>query len=250
MAMNIVSPLDSPSFEPTMTTPPATTATATATSTDTISSTATTTTPSTTSDTTTMAPAAPATGGLRRNNTLKAYLANKNKIKERQAINVIVDPNILKESADEHDAPAYKRASPTVSDSSDSDVASPRSPSQLMSPVSGKRIDTDLEALDRQKKVIEEQLASITQQLNQQEGAQSTAIAAGSETSTTGATNTTSHLSKSQLLEEKSRLCEQLDQLMKQRRELLQSWARDYKNLKRSGSLAKRQEDLFWVTTA
>ncbi|KAG0332409.1 hypothetical protein BG000_010039, partial [Podila horticola] len=131
MAMNIVSPLDTSSFEPA-------------------------TTVASPSSTTT----APATGGLRRNNTLKAYLANKNKIKERQAINVIVDPNVLKES----DENTYKLASA----SSDSD-ASPQSPTNLMSPVSGKRIDTDLDALDKQKKTIEEQLAAITQQLNQLE---------------------------------------------------------------------------------
>ncbi|KAG0017630.1 hypothetical protein BGZ81_010648 [Podila clonocystis] len=212
MAMNIVSPLETPSFEPTTTvaSPPSTTT-------------------------------APATGGLRRNNTLKAYLANKNKIKERQAINVIVDPNVLKES----DENTYKPASA----SSDSDAASPQSPTNLMSPVSGKRIDTDLDALDKQKKTIEEQLAAITQQLNQLE-APTSPFAITTAPALAPSTTTASVMSKSQLVEEKSRLCESLDQVMKQRRELLQSWARDYKNLKRSGSLAKRQEDMFWVTTA
>ncbi|KAF9283380.1 hypothetical protein BGZ74_001935 [Mortierella antarctica] len=211
MAMNIVSPLDTPSFEPatTVASPPST---------------------------------APTTGGLRRNNTLKAYLANKNKIKERQAINVIVDPNVLKES----DENTYKPASA----SSDSDAASPQSPTNLMSPVSGKRIDTDLDALDKQKKTIEEQLAAITHQLNQLEAPTSPFAITTAPVLSPSTTAAASVMSKSQLVEEKTRLCESLDQVMKQRRELLQSWARDYKNLKRSGSLAKRNEDLFWVTTA
>ncbi|KAF9320564.1 hypothetical protein BG006_002757 [Podila minutissima] len=211
MAMNIVSPLDTPSFEPatTVASPPST---------------------------------APTTGGLRRNNTLKAYLANKNKIKERQAINVIVDPNVLQES----DENTYKPAST----SSDSDAASPQSPTNLMSPVSGKRIDTDLDALDKQKKTIEEQLAAITQQLNQLEAPTSPFAITTAPALSPSTTAAASVMSKSQLVEEKSRLCESLDQVMKQRRELLQSWARDYKSLKRSGSLAKRNEDQFWVTTA
>jgi len=215
MAMNIVSPQDTPSFEPatTVTSPPSTTT-------------------------------APATG-LRRNNTLKAYLANKNKIKERQAINVIVDPTVLKES----DENPYKTNRSPVSDSSDSDAASPQSPTNMMSPISGKRIDTDLDALDKQKKAIEQELAAITQQLSQLDPPTSP-FAITRAPALIATSPTTSVMSKSQLVEEKTRLCESLNQVMKQRRELLQSWARDYKNLKRSGSLAKRQEDQFWVTTA
>ncbi|KAF9390708.1 hypothetical protein CPB97_008557 [Podila verticillata] len=216
MATNIVSPLDTPSFEPatTVASPPSPTT-------------------------------APATGGLRRNNTLKAYLANKNKIKERQAINVIVDPTVLKET----DETPYKANRSPMNDSSDSDAASPRSPTSMMSPISGKRIDTDLDALDKQKKTIEQELAAITQQLSQLDPPTSPFAITRAPT-LTATSPTTSVMSKSQLVEEKTRLCESLDQVMKQRRELLQSWARDYKNLKRSGSLAKRQEDQFWVTTA
>ncbi|KAF9434942.1 hypothetical protein BGZ76_007161 [Entomortierella beljakovae] len=144
--------------------------------------------------------------GLRRGNTLKAYLANKNKLKERQAINVVVDPSIIQQTIDE---------------SSASDK-SPHSPNNITSPVSGRRIDSDLDAIDQEKKGIEEQLFNITQQLSQQPD-------------------------QPTLLEERTRLCQELDILLKKRRELLQSWARDYKNLKRSGSLAKKHEDPFWL---
>ncbi|KAF8949029.1 hypothetical protein BGZ47_000101 [Haplosporangium gracile] len=186
---------------------------------------------------------ATSTGGLRRKNTLKAYLANKNKLKERQAINVIVDPSVLQRedsSGSEHEAESKT-------------PFSPNSPTNMMSPVSGKRIDTDLETLDDEKKAIEDQLAAITQQLNGKSPSSS------SPSSPTGATsNITGAISGSPfetaneaaLIEKRTRLCAELDSIIKRRRELLQSWARDYKNLKRSGSLAKRQEDLFWVTTA
>ncbi|KAF9110330.1 hypothetical protein BGX27_006484 [Mortierella sp. AM989] len=147
--------------------------------------------------------------GLRRGNTLKAYLANKNKLKERQSINVIVDPNALHQTIDESSSP-------------EGDALN------SLSPKSGRRIDSDLEAIDKEKKGIEEQLSNITQQLNQ----------------------STPHPDQSTLLEDRTRLCQELDALLMKRRELLQSWTRDYKSLKRSGSLAKRQEDSLWVTTA
>ncbi|KAF9133302.1 hypothetical protein BGW39_010119 [Mortierella sp. 14UC] len=185
-----------------------------------------------------------ATGGLRRKNTLKAYLANKNKLKERQAINVIVDPSVLARedsSGSEHEA--------------EKTPFSPISPTNLMSPVSGKRIDNDLETLDDEKKAIEDQLTALTQQLNGKSPSSS------APSSPTGATSTTAGVTaagaspfeakdEAALIEKRARLCAELDSIIKRRRELLQSWARDYKNLKRSGSLAKRQEDLFWVTTA
>ncbi|KAF9360423.1 hypothetical protein BGX26_009410 [Mortierella sp. AD094] len=149
--------------------------------------------------------------GLRRGNTLKAYLANKNKLKERQAINVIVDPTVLQQTIDE-------------SSGSEAEVLSPLSPNNIASPVSGRRIDSDLDAIDKEKKGIEEQLSNITQQLNQ----------------------STPQPDQSSLTAERTRLCQELDVLLKKRRELLESWTRDYKTLKRSGSLAKRQEDPFW----
>lgn len=185
-----------------------------------------------------------ATGGLRRKNTLKAYLANKNKLKERQAINVIVDPSVLQRedsSGSEHEADSKT-------------PFSPNSPTNnLMSPVSGKRIDTDLETLDDEKKAIEDQLAAITQQLNgKSPSSPSSPTAAGATSYITGATSGSPFeaADEAALIEKRTRLCAELDSIIKRRRELLQSWARDYKNLKRSGSLAKRQEDLFWVTTA
>ncbi|KAG0276947.1 hypothetical protein BGZ95_006793 [Linnemannia exigua] len=187
---------------------------------------------------------AAATGGLRRKNTLKAYLANKNKLKERQAINVIVDPSVLARedsSGSEHET--------------EKTPFSPISPTNLMSPASGKRIDTDLETLDDEKKAIEDQLAAITQQLNGKSPSSSAPSSPTGATSTTaGATATGGSpfeaVDEAALIEKRTRLCAELDSIIKRRRELLQSWARDYKNLKRSGSLAKRQEDLFWVTTA
>ncbi|KAF9930240.1 hypothetical protein FBU30_000726 [Linnemannia zychae] len=179
-----------------------------------------------------------ATGGLRRQNTLKAYLANKNKLKERQAINVIVDPSVLQRddsSGSEHEG--------------ERTPFSPNSPSNLMSPVSGKRIDTDLETLDQEKKAIEDQLAAITQQLNGKSPSAPSSPTSG--LTSTGATGSPFEAAnEAELIEKRTRLCAELDTIIKKRRELLQSWARDYKNLKRSGSLAKRQEDLFWVTTA
>ncbi|KAF9294676.1 hypothetical protein BKA57DRAFT_448887 [Linnemannia elongata] len=185
-----------------------------------------------------------ATGGLRRKNTLKAYLANKNKLKERQAINVIVDPSVLQRedsSGSEHEADSKT-------------PFSPNSPTNLMSPVSGKRIDTDLETLDDEKKAIEDQLAAVTQQLNGKSPSSSapSSPTAGATSNITGATSGSPFeaADEAALIEKRTRLCAELDSIIKRRRELLQSWARDYKNLKRSGSLAKRQEDLFWVTTA
>ncbi|KAF9174499.1 hypothetical protein BGX21_002626 [Mortierella sp. AD011] len=159
--------------------------------------------------------ATPKGASLRRGNTLKAYLANKNKLKERQAINIIVDPTVIQQNVDESSA-------------SENEILSPLSPSNLVSPVSGRRIDSDLDAIDKEKKGIEEQLANITQQLNQ----------------------STPPPDQSSLTAERTRLCQELDLLLKKRRELLESWTRDYKSLKRSGSLAKRQQDTFWVTTA
>lgn len=227
----ILSPsMASPSFEPTMTT------------TSNSSSPA-----DTTSNNDTTLPSTPtgtaSTGtGLRRNNTLKAYLANKNKLKERQAINIIVDPTVLREEASgsDQDTPmSPERISPTT-------------PSALMSPgVSGKRIDTDLEALDSEKKQIEDQLASITQQLNQFSQPSSPINSNNpSNTNVLSPSLFPGMLTKEELTEKRTKLCQDLDEVLKRRRELLQSWARDYKSLKRSGSLAKRQEDLFWVTTA
>ncbi|KAF9272443.1 hypothetical protein BGZ68_002405 [Mortierella alpina] len=179
--------------------------------------------------------------GLRRNNTLKAYLANKNKLKERQAINIIVDPTVLREEASgsDQDMPmSPERTSPTT-------------PSALMSPgVSGKRIDTDLEALDSEKKQIEDQLASITQQLNQFSQPSSPINSNNPSNNVLSPSLFPGMLTKEELTEKRTKLCQDLDEVLKRRRELLQSWARDYKSLKRSGSLAKRQEDLFWVTTA
>ncbi|KAF9197388.1 hypothetical protein BGZ49_002206 [Haplosporangium sp. Z 27] len=152
--------------------------------------------------------------GLRRGNTLKSYLASKNKLKERQAINVIVDPTILQQTIDE-------------SSGSEEEPFTPLSPSNLTSPIVGRRIDSDLDVIDEEKKKIEEQLTSITSQLSQ-----------------------SAHPDESSLIEERTRLCQELNTLLKKRRELLESWTRDYKNLKRSGSLAKRKEDPLWVTTA
>ncbi|KAF9907320.1 hypothetical protein EC991_011142 [Linnemannia zychae] len=182
-----------------------------------------------------------ATGGLRRKNTLKAYLANKNKLKERQAINVIVDPSVLARedsSGSEHEA--------------EKTPFSPNSPTNMMSPVSGKRIDNDLEVLDAEKKAIEDQLAALTQQLNGKSPSSSAPSSPTGATSATAGTGASPFEAKDEaaLIEKRTRLCAELDSIIKRRRELLQSWARDYKNLKRSGSLAKRQEDLFWVTTA
>ncbi|KAF9181652.1 hypothetical protein BGZ51_007660 [Haplosporangium sp. Z 767] len=226
MAMNILAPVESPTYEQ-----PAMTADTT-----------------TTNNNTTPAPtttAAPGSGsGLRRNNTLKAYLANKNKLKERQAINVIVDPTVLREesSGSEQDGPRSPER-----------VTSPTSPDNLYgvsSPVSGRRIDTDLEALDQEKKKIEDQLANITQQLNQFNPSSVPTSPVNGSPATLSPSLFPGMETKEELLEKKTKLCADLDGLLKQRRELLQSWARDYKNLKRSGSLAKRHEDLFWVTTA
>lgn len=208
---------------------------------NTTSSTTTTADPKSTTD----GAATTATGGLRRKNTLKAYLANKNKLKERQAINVIVDPSVLQRedsSGSEHEAESKT-------------PFSPNSPTNLMSPVSGKRIDTDLETLDDEKKAIEDQLAAITQQLSGKSpssSSPSSPTAAGATSNITGATSGSPFeaADEAALIEKRTRLCAELDSIIKRRRELLQSWARDYKNLKRSGSLAKRQEDLFWVTTA
>jgi hypothetical protein len=212
MATNIITPSASPSYEPTMT--------SNASNTD-----------NNNNDTT-------ATGGLRRSNTLKAYLANKNKLKERQAMNVIVDPTIL-------------RGESSASDNEISPVLSPDAGplSSLVSPVSGRRIDTDLDELDKEKKLIEDQLAAVTQRLNQLQSPPTspTALAAGSVESSFVLP---SNLSKEELVEKRTKLCEDLNGLVAKRRELLQSWTRDYKVLKRSGSLAKKQEDLFWVTTA
>ncbi|KAG0215663.1 hypothetical protein BGX28_008909 [Mortierella sp. GBA30] len=179
--------------------------------------------------------------GLRRSNTLKAYLANKNKLKERQAINIIVDPTVLREESSGSDQ-----------DPLSPERTSPMSPSVLMSPgVSGKRIDTDLEALDAEKKEIEVQLASITQQLNQISSSSQTTTPVSNENSIVLSPSLfPGMLTKEELTEKKAKLCQDLDGLLKRRRELLQSWARDYKTLKRSGSLAKKQEDMFWVTTA
>ncbi|KAF9103104.1 hypothetical protein BGX29_003780 [Mortierella sp. GBA35] len=181
-------------------------------------------------------------GGLRRKNTLKAYLANKNKLKERQAINVVVDPSVLQR--DESSGSEHENESKTP--------FSPNSPTNLMSPgggIGGKRIDTDLETLDNEKKAIEDQLAAITQQLN---GKSPSSSAPSSPTATAGATGGSPFeaADEAALIEKRTRLCGELDSIIKRRRELLQGWTRDYKNLKRSGSLAKRQEDLFWVTTA
>ncbi|KAG0256757.1 hypothetical protein BG011_004334 [Mortierella polycephala] len=191
--------------------------------------------------------ATPGSGsGLRRKNTLKAYLANKNKLKERQAINVIVDPTVLREesSGSEQDGPH-----------SPEHALSPTSPDNhgVSSPVSGKRIDTDLDALDEEKKKIEEQLANITQQLNQFNPPSTPTSPINGPTATVATLSPSlfpGMETKEELLGKKTKLCADLDRLLKQRRELLQSWTRDYKNLKRSGSLAKRNEDLFWVTTA
>ncbi|GJJ69587.1 hypothetical protein EMPS_01934 [Entomortierella parvispora] len=179
--------------------------------------------------------------GLRRNNTLKAYLANKNKLKERQAINVIVDPALLEQN-NEHDdlsSPQQQRSTPPGSPFGSANA--------IMSPVSGKRIDTDLDAIDREKKAIEDQLALITQQLNNSQPSSPTV----QSTDIFSLFPEMSTLSKDELTTKRTNLLQELDSLMKRRRELLQSWARDYKSLKRSGSLAnKKQDDLFWVTTA
>ena len=181
--------------------------------------------------------------GLRRNNTLKAYLANKNKLKERQAINVIVDPSLLEQN-DEHDdlsSPQQQRSTPPGSPFGSSNA--------IMSPVGGKRIDTDLDAIDREKKTIEDQLALITQQLNN--SPPSSPAAESTDALSFSLFPGMSTLSKDELTVKRANLLQELDVLMKRRRELLQSWARDYKSLKRSGSLAnKKQDDVFWVTTA
>ncbi|KAG0245337.1 hypothetical protein B0O80DRAFT_434126 [Mortierella sp. GBAus27b] len=220
MATNILTPMASPSYEPTMT----------SNANDTNPTTAET----SNNDTT------PSTGGLRRKSTLKAYLANKNKLKERQAMNVIVDPTVL------------QRSDSSGSDNELSPVNSPPTGASVMSPMSGKRIDTDLEALDEKKKLIEAQLAAITQRLNQLQSPPSSPTSAPALTTESELPEVTlpSNLTKDELVERRTRLFEELNVLNQKRRELLQSWTRDYKNLKRSGSLAKRQEDLFWVTTA
>ncbi|KAG0349162.1 hypothetical protein BC939DRAFT_475693 [Gamsiella multidivaricata] len=224
MAMNVLSHTTSPSYELTMDSSSAPTAN----------------TDSTTDSTTTAASTKSGSGGLRRSNTLKAYLANKNKLKERQAINVIVDPTVLQHHGEssssdpEVDGPSSPLKSVPTTPSTGAPLMSP-----LMSPVSGRRIDTDLDVLDKEKKSIEEQLATITQQLNQLESSPSPSPSPSPVSP-----------SKEELVEKRTLFCSQLDALLQKRRELLQSWTRDYKSLKRSGSLAKRQDDLFWVTTA
>ncbi|KAF9915407.1 hypothetical protein BX616_006212 [Lobosporangium transversale] len=188
-------------------------------------------------------------GGLRRSSTLKAYLANKNKLKERQAINVIVDPTVLQRQKEESSSENEVTGS----------ALSPISPAGAfatgtpLSPVSGRRIDADLEALDKEKKQIEDQLAIITQRLHQISPPSSPTIAPITTTDASIPSSISSLFassSKEELQENKTRLCQELDVLLMKRRELLQSWTRDYKSLKRSGSLAKPKEDLFWVTTA
>lgn len=189
----------------------------------------------------------PSTGGatgLRRNNTLKAYLANKNKLKERQAINVIVDPALLEQN-NEHDdllsTPQQQRSTPPGSPFGSSNA--------ILSPVGGKRIDTDLDAIDQEKKAIEDQLALITQQLNNSQPSSPSVESTGALSFSLFPEMST--LNKDELTAKRTNLLQELDGLMKRRRELLQSWTRDYKSLKRSGSLAnKRKDDVFWVTTA
>ncbi|KAG0056444.1 hypothetical protein BGZ83_004951 [Gryganskiella cystojenkinii] len=174
--------------------------------------------------------------GLRRGNTLKAYLANKNKLKERQAINVIVDPALLEQNGQEDES--QQRPSPGSPFGSSNTIVSPVG--------GGKRIDTDLDLIDQEKKAIEDQLATITKQLNNSQPSSPVAEFANPFA------NSAIILNKDELLSKRTSLLQELEELMKRRRELLQSWARDYKNLKRSGSLVSRKkpEDLFWVTTA
>ncbi|KAG0005030.1 hypothetical protein BGZ65_012132 [Modicella reniformis] len=223
MATNILTPMASPSYEPNMT-----------------ANNDSNTTPTNPETSDNSATGSTESGGLRRSNTLKAYLANKNKMKERQAINVIVDPTVIQRGE---------------SSASENDL-SPLSPQRTLmspdggvfSPVSGRRIDADLEALDNEKRLIEGQLAAVTQRLQSPPSSPTSApvtTASGAELPPLP-----DNLTKDELIAKRTRLCEDLDALVKKRRELLQSWTRDYKNLKRSGSLAKRQEDLLWVTTA
>ncbi|KAG0318609.1 hypothetical protein BGZ99_005583 [Dissophora globulifera] len=223
MATNVLSPTTTTAYAPIMT---SSTSTNTGLASNTIAA-----------DTTTT----PAAGsGLRRGNTLKAYLANKNRLKERQAINVVVDPTILNQHREEASSSSDDNSSPQQQ----TRTAGPMSPDDLtkmlMSPVSGRRIDTELDALEKEKKSIDVQLSVITQQLS----SFSDAAASASPTS--------AHLpplvptaSKEELITRRTRLCEQLDTLMKKRRELLESWTRDYKNLKKAGSLSQPQQEVF-----
>ncbi|KAF8938706.1 hypothetical protein BGZ58_000312 [Dissophora ornata] len=213
MAMNVLAPRTNPSYSPIMTT-------------DSNDSSV-----NTSSDTT----VTNTRSGLRRSSTLKAYLANKNKLKERQAINIIVDPTVLKQ---QHDSSSSENELSPQRSAGPMSLLSPGARS-MMSPMSGRRIDTELDTLDQEKKAIEDQLSIITQQL-------SSFSAPTSPTLIMNVPAFTPSSSKEDLTEKRTKLCQELDVLMKKRRELLECWTRDYKTLKQSGSLAKRQEDQFW----
>ncbi|KAI1300983.1 hypothetical protein EDD11_005904 [Mortierella claussenii] len=201
--------------------------------------------PTTTSTTTTTTTTGSGTS-LRRGNTLKAYLANKNKLKERRAINIIVDPAVLQQQTEESSSgsEAETLRSPTSPLTATESLGGIMSP---MSPVSGRRIDTDLDALDKERRQIEDQLAAITRQLHRLSAPSSPTAAIATDINQSSLFSTST---KEELIENRTRLCGELDVVLTKRRELLQSWARDYKNLKRSGSLSKPKDDLFWVTTA
>ncbi|KAG0225495.1 hypothetical protein BGW42_004266 [Actinomortierella wolfii] len=187
------------------------------------------------------------TGGaaLGRKNTLKAYLANKHKLKERQAINIVTSNNT---------AGGVKDA--------------PGSPEDAMSPRTASRMEQSLEDLDRQKNKIEEQLAAITKEmLHYQPGHHyttatgTTIISSPTEGVAPSLFDTSADASASkvdsalpgvrplaELQQSKAALVAQLDQIIKERRTLLQSWSRDYKNLKRSGSLKQPSPENYWFS--
>ncbi|KAF9579280.1 hypothetical protein BGW38_004522 [Lunasporangiospora selenospora] len=175
-----------------------------------------------TTSTTTPAPASGS--GLGRRNTLKAYLANKNKLKERNAINIIVNPSVLHEN-------------PPLSSSPEKD--------SMLSPQ-----PTSPDGLFTQQLIQLSNPSSPTATSPTSTAAAAAAAAEAFGLVDLDSTALSPMASKEELKQQKAQLCQDLDEVMKQRRALLQSWARDYKNLKRSGSLAKRQDDLFWVTTA
>ncbi|KAF9974619.1 hypothetical protein BGZ73_001917 [Actinomortierella ambigua] len=191
----------------------------------------------------------PAPGGaaLGRKNTLKAYLANKHKLKERQAINIVTNNG--------------------NTTSTTTGTAEPGSP-DAMSPRTASRMEQSLEELDRQKNKIEESLAALTKEmLNYQPGHHyttatgTTIISSPTDGVSQSLFDTDGDASKvapdaalpgvrplSELQQSKAALVSQLDQIIKERRTLLQSWSRDYKNLKRSGSLKQPSPENYWFS--
>ncbi|KAF9165426.1 hypothetical protein DFQ27_005354 [Actinomortierella ambigua] len=194
----------------------------------------------------------PPSGGaaLGRKNTLKAYLANKHKLKERQSIQIVTNNS------------NSQTTNTTTSDA-------PGSPDAATSPRTASRMEQSLEDLDRQKNKIEESLAALTKEMLQYQPGHHYTTATG----TTIISSPTDGVSQSlfdsegnnaskvpadatlpgmrplaELQQSKAALVSQLDQIIKERRTLLQSWSRDYKNLKRSGSLKQPAPENYWFS--